>query len=164
MRSGWRDAQGTSARTTPSRWPRPALLSPSSSATSIWGEDFTDRALDLNQNLAWGWLFSGLVKIWMGEPEVACQRIALALSLSPHDPHTFNMHGALAWAHYAAYRYRDALAFADMALREKPNRGRPVCEAASAALGGEIDRARMSMAGLRQLYPSLRLSTLRKSS
>ena len=128
------------------------------------GEDFTDRALDLNQNLAWGWLFSGLVKIWMGEPEVACQRISLALSLSPHDPHTFNMHGALAWAHYAAYRYRDALAFADMALREKPNLMFALCvKAASAALGGEIDRARMSMAGLRQLYPSLRLSTLRES-
>jgi hypothetical protein len=128
------------------------------------GADFTDRALDLNENLAWGWLFSGLVQIWIGEPDVACQRISRALSLSPHDPHTFNMHGALAWAHYAARRYREALAFADMALREKPNLMFALCvAAASAALGGEIVRARKSMASLRQLYPSLRVSTLRES-
>jgi hypothetical protein len=33
--------------------------------------------------------------------------------------------------------------------------------AASAAMGGQIEEARKPMAGLRQLNPSLRLSTLR---
>jgi hypothetical protein len=51
-----------------------------------------------------------------------------------------------------------------MALREKPNLMFALCvAAASAALGGEIDRARKSMASLRRLYPSLRASTLRES-
>ena len=32
------------------------------------------RALALNPNLAWAWLFSGWVRVWLGEPEAAIER------------------------------------------------------------------------------------------
>jgi hypothetical protein len=37
-----------------------------------------DRALALNPNLAWAWLYSGWVNVWIGEPEIAIQRFARA--------------------------------------------------------------------------------------
>ena len=51
----------------------------------------TDRALVLNPNLAWAWLFSGWVKVCLGEPEVAIEHVDRAMRLSPNDPHSFNM-------------------------------------------------------------------------
>jgi tetratricopeptide (TPR) repeat protein len=35
------------------------------------GIDLIDRALTLNPNFAWAWLFSGWTMVWRGEPEVA---------------------------------------------------------------------------------------------
>jgi TolB-like protein len=126
------------------------------------GVDFTDRALNLNPHLALGWLFGGLVKIWMGEPDLACQRIERSLSLSPQDPHTFNMHGSLAWGHFAGGRYDLARTWADAALRVRPSLLFALCvAAASNAMAGDIDGSQKPMAMLRRIAPSLRLSTLR---
>jgi TolB-like protein/DNA-binding SARP family transcriptional activator len=127
------------------------------------GADFTDRAVDLNPNLASGWLFNGLVKIWIGEPDEACRRISRALSLSPQDPHTFNIQGSLAWAYFAARRYREARALAETALREKPDVMFTLCvAAASAAMEGQVEHAQKAMARVRQIVPALRLSNLRE--
>lgn len=41
-----------------------------------YGAALIDRALELNPNLAWAWLFGGWVKILMGEPEVAIERVS----------------------------------------------------------------------------------------
>jgi len=49
------------------------------------GDALIDRALVLNPNLAAAWIFSGWVKVWLGEPEVAIERAARAMRLSPHD-------------------------------------------------------------------------------
>jgi TolB-like protein/Tfp pilus assembly protein PilF len=126
------------------------------------GAHFTDRALDLNPNLAWAWLFSGLVKIWLGEPEVALERIARAMRLSPHDPHIGNMQGATAWAHFFAGRYAEALSWAETAVREQPNLMFASCvAAASGALGGRLAEAQRATARVRQLDPALRVSNLK---
>jgi len=125
------------------------------------GADFTDRALALNPNLAWAWLFGGLVKNMLGEPELALERVALAMRLSPHDFHIYNMHGALAWAHFLAGRYAEALSWAQTAVREQPNLLFATCvAAASAALGGQLAEARKAMDHVRELDPTLRLSNL----
>ena len=58
------------------------------------GDAYIDRALVLNPNLAVAWFVSGLVKVWLGEPEVAIEREARAMRLSPHDPQIFNMQAA----------------------------------------------------------------------
>jgi tetratricopeptide (TPR) repeat protein len=124
-----------------------------------------DRALALNPNFAWGWLFSGWTKVWQGEPEVAIERVARAMRLSPHDPQIFNMHAATASAHFFAGRYPEALSWAETAAREQPNFLLSTCvAAASAALTGRIAEAQKAMARLRQLDPALRISNLKDLS
>jgi tetratricopeptide (TPR) repeat protein len=127
------------------------------------GVALTDRALVLNPNLAWAWLFSGWVKVWLGEPEVAIERVARALRLSPQDPHSFSMQSAIASAHFFGGRYAEALSWAQMALREKPGFLLPACVvAASGALAGRLEEAQKAMARLRQLEPALRISNLKE--
>jgi TolB-like protein/Tfp pilus assembly protein PilF len=126
------------------------------------GDAMIDRALALNPNLAWAWLFSGWVKVWNGEPELALERIARALRLSPHDPHLFSMYSAAAMAHLFAGRYMEARTWAGSAMREQPNTLMATCTAAaSAALAGYEGQAAKAMLRLRSLDPNLRISNLR---
>jgi TolB-like protein/Tfp pilus assembly protein PilF len=126
------------------------------------GDALIDRALALNPNLAWAWLHSGWVKISLGEPEVAIERISRAMRLSPHDPWIFTMQAAMASAHLAAGRYDEASSWAEMGTRVRPDHLYGLClAAASGALAGRIEEARKAMANLRQVDPDLRLSNLK---
>jgi hypothetical protein len=40
------------------------------------GDAMIDRAIGLNSNLAWAWIYRGWVKVSLGEPEVALECIA----------------------------------------------------------------------------------------
>jgi TolB-like protein len=125
------------------------------------GAALTDRALELNPNLALAWLFSGWMRVWLGQPEVAIEREARALRLSPHDPQMFNMQAATALAHFFAGRYAEALSWADMAVRGQPNFLIPLCTAAaSAALSGRLAEAQRAITRLREINPALRISNL----
>ena len=125
------------------------------------GDALIERALRLNPNFAWAWLFSAWVKIWLGEPEAAIERAARAMRLSPHDPHMFIMQTATAMAHFFAGRYAAALSWAQTTLREKPDAFLAACTvAASQALAGQISEAGKAMARLRELEPALRISNL----
>jgi TolB-like protein/class 3 adenylate cyclase len=123
------------------------------------GAALADRALVLNPNLAWAWLFSGWVKVLVGEPEVAIERFARATRLSPQDPVIFAMHTGTAAAHFFAGRYAEALSWAETAVREQPNHISATCvAAASGALAGRLAEAEKAMARMRQLEPALRIS------
>ena len=125
------------------------------------GVDLIDRALTLNPNLAWAWLFSGWMRVWRGEPELAIERVERAMRLSPNDLQMFNMRTALAYAHFFAQRYNEALSWAEWALREKPDFTLAACAvAASAALSGRLPTAQSAAALLHQLEPELKLSSL----
>jgi tetratricopeptide (TPR) repeat protein len=126
------------------------------------GNAFIDRALVLNPNLALAWLFSGWVKISLGDPEAALERITRAMHLSPRDPHTLTTHAAMASAHFIAGRYNDAFSWAEMAVREKPTvMVTTAVAAASAALAGRPAEAEKMIQRLRQIAPRLRLSNLK---
>jgi tetratricopeptide (TPR) repeat protein len=125
------------------------------------GEALIDRAIALNPNLAWAWLFSGWVKVWLGEPELAIERLRRSLRLSPNDPHSFNMYSAMAAAHFFAGRYTEALSWAEKAMRERPNYLLPtMVAAASSALAGRLADAERAMVQVRRLDPALRISNL----
>ena len=127
-----------------------------------YGGVLIDRALVLNPNLAAAWYFSGWVKIWLGEPEVAIERVARALRLSPNDPQMVIMQTTIAMAHFFAGRYAEALSGAQAALREKPDVFLGICiAAASQALAGRFTEAEKAGTHLRQLMPKLRISNLR---
>ena len=67
-----------------------------------------------------GWLFSGWVRIWLGEPEMAIEHFARAMRLSPLDPLIFVAQSGIAVAHFFAGRYDEASSWAEKALREQP--------------------------------------------
>jgi TolB-like protein/Tfp pilus assembly protein PilF len=125
------------------------------------GDALIDQALALNPNLAWAWLFSGWVKVWLGEPEVAIEHAERAMRLSPHDPHTFNMQSVVAAGHFFVGRYAEALSWTKTAMRAHMNAPLQSCvAAASAALTGDTAEAEKAMAHVRQLDSELCLSNL----
>jgi len=125
------------------------------------GAALIDQALVLNPNLASAWVFSGWSKIWLGEPEAAIEHAAHAMRLSPQDPQIFNMQSIMAFAHFFAGRYSEAISCAQKALREKPNYSLAILTlAASCALAGPDADARSAMARLRLLDPGLRIASV----
>jgi tetratricopeptide (TPR) repeat protein len=128
------------------------------------GNTLIDRALVLNPNLAWAWVFGSWVKIWLGEPDAATERGARAMRLSPNDPEVlFFMQTATAYSHFLFGRYAEALSWAQTAMRQRPNLVISICAAAaSGALAGRLREARKAMSHLRQLEPALRISDLKE--
>jgi TolB-like protein len=125
------------------------------------GDAFIERALALNRNLAWAWTFSGWTKIWLGKPEVAMDHVALAMRLSPHDPHMFLMQAAMATAAFFADRHGEALSWAEMALRDKPDMVLAACVAALChAHDGRNVEMRQAIDRLLAFDPALRLANL----
>jgi TolB-like protein/Tfp pilus assembly protein PilF len=126
------------------------------------GDAFIEKALELNPNLAWAWLYSGWVKAATGDADLAIEHIGRAKRLSPHDPQDFSIQSALAFANFIAGRYGEALACAQAAVRDRPNYQLANClAAASAAMAGEPAEARKAMERLRRQNPSLRLADAR---
>jgi len=116
----------------------------------------------LNSNLAEAWYFGGWVKNYLGEPELAIERFARAMRLSPLDPWVTGMRGGTAHAHFLLGRYDEAASWAAMALQDNPDfqAGLRIA-AASNAMAGRLEQARKAVARLRQLNPTLRVSTLK---
>ncbi len=125
------------------------------------GANLLERALDLDRNLAWAWLFSGWVKVWSGEPDVAIEHVERGYRLSPHEPHIFGMQSAIAMAHFFAGRHDEALAWARRAMKVHSHTLLATCvAAASAALIGDNANAANAIDHLKQIDPGIRLSNL----
>jgi TolB-like protein len=123
---------------------------------------YMDRGLAINPNLAQAWMFSGWLRVWLGEPDLALDHIAHARRLSPLDPNTFGMDGAMAYAHFLAGQFELASSCAHTSLRENPNFLLAICvSAASDGLAGRPDPARQSVARAVARDPGLRISNLR---
>ena len=126
------------------------------------GVALLDQALRLNPNLAQAWYCSGYVSIFCGETDVALERLLHVTRLSPIDPLMFLVRTGTAFAHFIAGRDDEASAWAEQALRDKPNFHPAVrVAAASHAMAGRPDDAARAMAHLRQLNPALRTSDLK---
>jgi TolB-like protein/Flp pilus assembly protein TadD len=122
---------------------------------------FVDRALWLNPNLAAAWFLSGWVRIFRGESETAIERFERAMRLSPLDPILCSMQNGIGFVHFLAGRYAESSLWAEKSFREQPNYLPATCvTAASHALAGRPEQARLAMARLRQIDPTLRVSNL----
>jgi adenylate cyclase len=125
------------------------------------GLDLIDRALGLDPNFAWAWMFRGWTRAWSGEPDAALEDFTRAIRLSPQDPHIFAMQSGVATAHFFARRYDEALTWARIALRSRPDLVVSNCViAASCALLGQQDEAAKAIAVLRRVDPAMRVSNL----
>jgi TolB-like protein len=122
---------------------------------------FMDRGLLVNPNLAQGWMLSGWLRVWRGEPELALDHLAHAMRLSPFDP-LMHIHGAMAYAHFLASRYDTASSCAEKAIRDNPTYLHSICiSAASNAFAGRLEPAQKAMARALEFNPNLRASNLR---
>jgi adenylate cyclase len=126
------------------------------------GAGLIDRALVLNSNWAEAWNFGGWVKLWFGEPELAIERFARAMRLSPLDPWMTGMRSGTAHAHFLLGRYDEAASWAAMSLQDNPDFQAGLrIDAASNAMAGRPEQAHKAVARLGQLNPALRVSTLK---
>jgi TolB-like protein/Tfp pilus assembly protein PilF len=125
------------------------------------GVALIDRALVLNPNLALAWGFSGWSRVWLGKTDLAIEHFAHAMRLSPVDPYMFWLQEGTAHAHFFAGRYDEALAWAQMALRDLPDSHAALrIGAASNALAGRGEEAKRLTARLLEIDPTLRISSL----
>ena len=126
------------------------------------GAAVLDQALVLNPNLAVAWTFSGWVRIFLGEHEMALEHFARSMRLSPLDPLMYVAQNGIALAHFCTGRYDEASSWAEKALLESPNYY-PALRvfAASNALAGRLEDAQKAMARLREMDPTVRVSDLR---
>jgi len=126
------------------------------------GPAVMERALALNPNHAWTLNSSGWTKAFLGDTDTAIKYLTDAIRLSPLDPHIFRAHGGLALAHFLAGRYDEAIKWAEVSLRERPNFIAAMRELAAAnALAGRLAEAQKAMARLRQIDSAVRVSTRR---
>jgi tetratricopeptide (TPR) repeat protein len=121
---------------------------------------FIDRALTLNPNLVAAWYYSGLTKIWLGEPDIAIEHLAIAMRLSPLDPFIHHRQSVTALAHLCAGRYDEACMWGEKSLQGGHMSGYRIA-AASNALVGRIEKAQKIAARLRQLDPGFRVSSVK---
>lgn len=121
-----------------------------------------DRARLLNPNLAPAWYLGGILRALHGETDAAIKDLNHALRLSPLDPEMFRMQVGMSLAHFFAGHFDAAADWAEKALGNLPSLLPPaVLVAASHALGGRMDKARLAMQRLHELAPSLRVSNLK---
>ncbi|MGF7162462.1 TolB-like protein [Rhodoligotrophos appendicifer] len=120
-----------------------------------------DRALVLNPNLAAAWFLGGYLRVWRGESDGAIERFTKAMRLSPLDPELYRMEAGIAMAHLFAGRFDAASLWVERTHRNLPSFLMVIgIIAASHALSGRQERARLAIRRLRQLDPALRLSNL----
>jgi tetratricopeptide (TPR) repeat protein len=126
------------------------------------GMAFVDQALAIDPNFAVGWMLSGLVSVYLGEPDKAIGRIERAVRLSPRDPFNFIAQTAYAMAHFFAGRYDESVSWAEKALRDHPDYQLVLrIFAAANALAGRNQAATRALERLRQLDPALRVSNIK---
>jgi TolB-like protein len=85
---------------------------------ALW---LTNRALELDDNLATAWLRSGWVRGYAGDADGAIESLNKAIRLDPLDPRAFLTQTAMAFAHFIAGRDDEAADWAAKALRLKPD-------------------------------------------
>lgn len=115
-----------------------------------------DRALALNPSFARGWVESGWLRLWAGEPELAIAHFEAALRLSPAAGRV-GAGGAfmpIGVAFFFAQRFEDSTRMLQRALQEHPAWA-PSYRflAACYAHMGRLDEARETVKRLRELTP-----------
>lgn len=119
-----------------------------------------DRATELNPNLANGWVSSGWLNIWLGQPERAMVDLSHGQRLDPSFSSS-TVISAMAHASFFLDRYADALAHAEHFLRRSPD-AHPALRigAASAAFGDRVDVAQQMAARLLAVDPGFSIARL----
>jgi adenylate cyclase len=104
----------------------PDVLGNAAYSLGYFGEDIAvaiilpDRALKLNPSFARGWQWSGWLRLWAGEPDLAIEHFETSLRLNPREQRA-NPFMGVGVAHFFARRLEAARAALLRSLQEKPN-------------------------------------------
>jgi TolB-like protein/DNA-binding winged helix-turn-helix (wHTH) protein/tetratricopeptide (TPR) repeat protein len=113
-----------------------------------------DRCLTLNPGFAAGWHWSGILRLFAGQPDLALDHLETGLRLSPRD-RLANYLNAFGEAHFFGRRFDDAVTNLLASLERAP--GFPITYrvlAASYAHMGQLDEAREIIRRLRAITPA----------
>lgn len=125
---------------------------------------FVDRALKLDQNLAWAWLRRGFGLIYTGKPKEALESFARAERLSPLDPFAFNMRIGIGLAHFSLGDLDEAMRFVQMVLDERPGLSWPLRDlAVYKAITGDVETAKRALATFADGRPPMDVASVRDS-
>jgi TolB-like protein/class 3 adenylate cyclase len=110
-----------------------------------------DRALELNPSFALGWQWSGWLRLWAGEPDVAIGHFETSMRLNPLQGRA-DYYLGIGMGHFFAGRFENAAASLLLSLQEGPvwvptHRFLASCYAHL----GRLDEARETVARLRTL-------------
>ena len=112
-----------------------------------------DRSLELNPSFAHGWRWSGWIRLYAGQADLAIEHFQTSLRLSPRDRTAGRLTG-IGIAHFFNRRFDDAVATLLVSLEELPAHATPYRFLASCyAHMGRLDDAREIVGRLRAITP-----------
>jgi TolB-like protein len=137
----------------------PSVLGWAAYALAYFGEDIDaaieliDRALTLNPSFARGWVISGWLRLWAGQPELAVTHFETSLRLSPHARRSGTFM-AIGVGYFFGQRFEDAVAMLLRSLQEHAGWA-PTYRflAACYAHTGRLDEARETIERLKAVTP-----------
>jgi adenylate cyclase len=144
----------------------PSILASAAFVLAYFGEDIgamiglVDRALALNPSFALGWHWSGVLRLFAGQPDLAIEHIETSLRLSPREPA-----GTPLWLMGSAYFFKrqfdEAASKLLLSIQDHPGFPAPYrFLAACYAHMGRLDEARAIVARLRTITPQVVPSVL----
>jgi adenylate cyclase len=135
----------------------PGILADVARALAYFGEDIgaisalVARALALNPNFARGWLVSGAVRLYAGQPDIAIEHAEASFRLNPRA-RAGPSFSTIGFAHFLCRRFDDAVPKLLLAIQENPSAPAPYRTlAACYAHMGRLDEAREIVARLRAM-------------
>jgi TolB-like protein len=137
----------------------PGVLGRAAMVLVRFGEDIDaalaliDRALLLNPSFAYAWYWSGWLRLFAGQAELAIQHFETSMRLNPRSQRGFHLAG-IGSAHFVNHRFEDALAALRVSLEEVPAFA-PAYRALAACYAhmGRLDEARSILKRLAALTP-----------
>ena len=103
----------------------PGVLGRAAMVLGRFGEDIDaalaliDRALVLNPSFAFGWYWSGWLRLFAGQAELAIQHFETSMRLNPRGQRGYHLSG-IGMAHFVNHRFDEALAVLRVSLEEVP--------------------------------------------
>jgi TolB-like protein/class 3 adenylate cyclase len=137
----------------------PGVLTHAGHVLGYFGEDIKaaiglmDRSLELNPSFAHGWRWSGWIRLYAGQADLAIEHFQMSLRLSPRDRTAGRLTG-IGIAHFFSRRFDDAAETLLVSLEELPAHATPYRFLASCyAHMGQLDEAREIVTRLKTITP-----------
>ena len=137
----------------------PRVLSHAAFVLAYFGENagamigLAERALSLNPSYALGWFFSGFLRIFVGQPDIAIEHVKTGLRLSPRE-RVGTALSVIGTAYFVKHQFDEAAAMLHRAIQDHPGFPPTYRYLASCyAHMGRLDEARAIIARLRAITP-----------